>query len=112
MLTEFIWRLQPELAHSISLHYSRSISQTVSLVEIIESVSSIKSSRPPIGKINISVQSNRQKIRIGARDVGASILEGAMDALGFEVHIIVIHLVGDIEIKMELIRLAVEERFI
>ena len=51
MLNQFVWGLQPELARSISLHYPKSIPQTVSLVETTELP--VKSSRRPMGK-NIS----------------------------------------------------------
>ena len=52
MLNQFISGLQPELAHSVSLQYPKSITQTVSLVETTELV--VKASRRSVMKTSSS----------------------------------------------------------
>ena len=48
MLNQLVWRLQPELARSVSLHYPKSIAQAVSLAETTELA--VKTSRRPTVK--------------------------------------------------------------
>ena len=60
MLNQFIWGLQPQLARSVSLHYPKSIAQTVSLAETTELV--VKASRRPTTKTCSS--GTRQKAQV------------------------------------------------
>ena len=53
-LNQFIWSLQPELARSISLQYSKSIAQIVSLAETANLV--VKASRRPAARQGCSEQ--------------------------------------------------------
>ena len=48
MLNQFIWGLQPELAHSVSLQYPKSIAHAVSLAEMTELA--VKSIQTPCSK--------------------------------------------------------------
>ena len=57
MLNQFIWGLQPELARSVSLQYSKSIAQAVSLAETTDLA--MKASRRPTNKASSS--GNAQK---------------------------------------------------
>ena len=56
MLKQFVCGLQAELARSISMHYPKSIAQSVSLAQTIELA--VKSSKRPMDK-NISGGSSR-----------------------------------------------------
>ena len=57
MLHQFISGLQPELAHSISLEYPKSIAQVVSLAKTSELA--VKVAKRPMGKVNIEGNQSR-----------------------------------------------------
>ena len=61
LLNQFVWGLQPELARSVSLHYPKSIVQTVSLAETTELAT--KASRRPVAKGTQSGRAPNQQNR-------------------------------------------------
>ena len=85
MLNQFIWRLQPDLARSVSLHYPRTISKTVSLAETTELA--IKALRRPnwksstVGNLN-RVTSNQNRGRGSWQQRGRNYCGGRAGQIG------------------------------